>query len=156
MREQIEQRLFLLVVTAAGLAAADLTVKIAVSTPAWDFHRRSHAWVALSLALLVGALLLTRLPSRAVAIAAGVMSGGVLGNLISARWHDNRVPNPLVLGDGAGGVAFNLADVFALVGILLLTVSLCAVTIRHRARLIPPHRWVVRALRRRESRARMK
>ncbi len=119
-----------------------------MSTPPWDFHQRSHAWVALSLALLVGALLLTRLPSRAVAIAAGVMSGGVLGNLISARWNGNRVPNPILIGDRASGVAFNLADVFALVGILLLTVSLCAVTIQHRDRLIPPHRWA-RAVRRR-------
>jgi uncharacterized membrane protein YkvI len=149
MREQIEERLLLLVLTAGALAAADLAVKSAVSTPPWDFHQRSQAWVALSLALLVAALLLTRLPSRAVAIAAGVMSGGVLGNLISARWHGNRVPNPLVIGDAAGGIAFNLADVFALVGIVLLTASLCAVAIRHRDRLIPPRRWVARALRRR-------
>lgn len=146
--EGSEERLFLLVATAAGLAAADLAVKVAVSTPPWDFHQRSHAWVALSLALLIGALLLTRLPSRAVAIAAGVMSGGVLGNLISARWDGNRVPNPIMIGDRASGVAFNLADVFVLVGILLLTVSLCAVTIQHRDRLIPPHRWP-RALRQR-------
>jgi lipoprotein signal peptidase len=69
------------------------------------------------------------------------MSGGVLGNLISARWDGNRVPNPLMIGDRESGIAFNLADVFVLAGILLLTASLCAVTIQHRDRLIPPHRW---------------
>ena len=78
------------------------------------------------------------------------MSGGVAGNLLSARANDNRVPNPLVIGDYTNGIAFNAADVFILVGNLLLMVSLMAVTIRHRDRLIPPRRWKA-ALRRRSS-----
>jgi lipoprotein signal peptidase len=65
----------------------------------------------------------------------------VLGNLLSARANDNRVPNPLVLGDYTNGIAFNAADVFILTGNLLLMFSLMVVTIQHRERLIPPRRW---------------
>ena len=53
-----------------------------------------------------------------------------------------------MLGDNLTGIAFNAADVFILVGNLVLMVSLMVVTIRHRDRLIPPRRWKA-ALRRR-------
>jgi hypothetical protein len=147
-RDQIAARLLLIAVPAAALAAVDLTVKATHSIPPWYLHQRTNAWVALSIALLVGVLELARIPSRTVALAAGVMSGGVLGNLLSARWNDNRVPNPLRLGDGVSVIAFNLADVWFLVGNLMLMASLMIVTIRHRDRLIPPREWE-RALRRR-------
>jgi len=148
MSERMSERLFLLVVLAAGLAAADLLVKLTVATPPWHFHPRSDSWVVLSVAVLVAALLLTLVPSRLVAVAAGVMCGGVLGNLLSALFDGNRVPNPLHVGDATGGVAFNLADVFFLAGNLLLMLALMAVTIRNRRRLIPPRAWE-RALRER-------
>ena len=67
------------------LVAVDQVVKATVSTPLWAFHHRSYGWVALSIAVLVGACFLTLVPSRAVAVAAGVMSAGAIGNLISAR-----------------------------------------------------------------------
>jgi lipoprotein signal peptidase len=136
------------VVPAAGLAAADLIVKATMVTPPWHFHTRSNSWVLLSVALLVAALLLSFVPSRVVAVAAGVMSGGVLGNLLSASLDGNRVPNPLQIGDATGGIAFNLADVFFLGGNVLLTVALMALTIQHRGSLIPPRAWE-RALRQR-------
>jgi hypothetical protein len=99
LRQQITERLFLLSVAAAVLMAADLAVKATVPTSPWHFHQRSNAWEVLCVVLLFGALALARIPSRAVAIGAGVMSGGVAGNLLSARANDNRVPNPLVVGD---------------------------------------------------------
>jgi len=137
----MSERFFLLVVPAAGLAAADLLVKLTVVTPPWHFHSRSNAWVLLSVAVLVAALLLMFVPSRLVAVAAGVMSGGVLGNLLSALFDGNKVPNPLLLGDTTNGVAFNLADVFFLTGNLLLMLALMAVTIQKRRQLIPPRAW---------------
>lgn len=149
-RQQIAERLFLVSAAAAVLMAADLAVKATVPTTPWHFHQRSNAWEVLCVVLLLGALALARIPSRGVAIGAGVMSGGVAGNLLSARANDNRVPNPLVIGDYMTGIAFNAADVFILVGNLLLMVSLMAVTIRNRDRLIPPRRWKA-ALRRRFS-----
>src|SRR5438552_4037721 len=94
----LPERLLLVVVPAGLLAAADLTMKATVATRMWDFHQRSGGWVALSAVLLVGALALTFVPSRAVALSAGVMSGGVVGNLVSARVDGNRVPNPIMIG----------------------------------------------------------
>jgi hypothetical protein len=148
MRARWSERLFLVIVPTAGLAAADLLVKLTVATPPWHFHTRSHAWALLSVALLVAALLLTLVPSRLVAIAAGLMGGGVLGNLLSALFDGNQVPNPLQFGDATGGVAFNLADVFFLGGNALLTIALMVVTIQNRERLVPPRAYA-KALRQR-------
>jgi Signal peptidase (SPase) II len=100
-----------------------------------------RGWVALSIAVLVGALFLTLVPSRAVAVAAGVMSAGAIGNLISARLDGNWVPNPLVIGDYQRGIAFNLADVFFLVGNMLLMTALIVMLVRRRDRLAPPRAW---------------
>jgi Signal peptidase (SPase) II len=141
VRKQRSERLLLMVVPAVLLAAADLVVKASVASLPWDVHQRSTAWVALSLFVLVALLALAFVPSRGVAVAAGVMMGGVLGNLISARLDGNRVPNPLLLGDHVNGIAFNLADVFVLSGNVLLVVTLMVVTIRNRHRLIPPRAW---------------
>ena len=132
-------------VAASLLASVDLIMKLTLPTPEWAFHQRSGAWAALSVILLVGAAALARVPSRAVAVAAGVMSGGVLGNLVSALWDGFLVPNPLVVGNQIDGIAFNFADVTFSVGNLILMVALMGVTIRHRDRLIPPRR-LVRAL----------
>jgi lipoprotein signal peptidase len=139
-------RLWLVLVPALALAAIDLVVKALVPTSAWDFHQRSHAWSVFALVLLAVLLLFAILPSRLVAAAAGVVAGGVIGNVFSAYRHDGRVPNPLV----AGSVAFNCADLFILLGVPLLMVALARVTVRYRDRidrLIPPRRWEM-ALRR--------
>ena len=141
------RRLPLVLVPALVLAVVDLAVKAIVRTHALDFHQRSHGWSLVMLALLAVVLLLVVLPSRLVAVAAGIVAGGALGNLVSAARHDGRVPNPLVVGT----IAFNLADIFVLVGIPLFVVALVRVTIGHRERidrLIPPRRWEL-ALRRR-------
>jgi hypothetical protein len=125
-------RLFLIVAPAAVLASVDLVVKLKVPTELWAYHRRSDAWVALSVALLFAASSLAFVRSRAVAIAAGVMCGGVIGNLVSARADGNWVPNPLVIADYGRLIAFNLADVFFVVGELLLMATLMVVAMRNR------------------------
>jgi lipoprotein signal peptidase len=102
-------------------------------------HARSQLWVALSIAVLAGSVALSMLPSRFVAVASGVLAGGVLGNLVWARWHNGVVANPFVVTSGATEVAFNLADVFVLAGILLEMAALIVLTIRYR-HLLPPGR----------------
>jgi lipoprotein signal peptidase len=139
---RVSERLLLLVAPAAALASVDLIVKASVPTASWAFHHRSGAWVALCIALLVGSAFLCVVPSVAVALAGGVMSAGVIGNLVSARADGNWVPNPLVVSDGRFTVAFNLADVFFLIGNLLLMTALMAEVVRHRQRLARTHRRV--------------
>ena len=134
-------RLLLISVAAAVLASADLVVKATVRTDGWAFHHRSDTWLALCVVLLVGTFSLALVPSRAVALAAGVLSGGVIGNFVSAWAHGNRVPNPLVIGGYGRDLAFNLADVWVLVGNLLLTSALIVLTVRNRHRLAPPRAW---------------
>jgi hypothetical protein len=126
--------------TAAALAAADLSVKAALG--AGLAHDRSTGWAAVSLGLLVAALLVTRLPSRLLALAAGVFAGGVAGNLVSAVTHHDVVPNPFTLGD----VAFNLADVFVLAGLCLGVVATMRLAVRYR-HLLPQHTIPVRMAR---------
>jgi len=135
-------------VLATVLAAADLWQKASTPTPPWAFHARSTAWVALSLALLGGVLALTRVPSFTVAVSAGILAGGVAGNLVSGALHHLAVPDPIVIATGSGVAAFNLADVFVLTGIVSLTAALMAAAIRHRDSLRPPRDWE-RPLRRR-------
>ena len=140
-------RLLLALVLAITLAVIDLIVKAIVPTRAWDFHQRSHTWSLLAVGLLLVVVALVVLPSRLVAVSAGVVAGGILGNVVSAHRHGGSVPNPLVIGT----TALNLADVLVLTGAPVLIVALARVTIRHRDRidrLIPPRRWEL-ALRRR-------
>jgi uncharacterized membrane protein len=142
----VRLRLPLLIVPTVGLAATDLLVKDIVATRSWDYHQRSHGWSLAAVSLLAIVLALIVLRSRLVALSAGIVAGGILGNLVSAHGHGGEVANPLILGS----VAFNLADVFVLAGIPLLVVALVRVAIKNQDlidRLIPPRRWEI-ALRR--------
>jgi type III secretory pathway component EscV len=144
MQEEMLLRLTLVLTPAVVLTAVDLAMNAAFPTRMWDFHERSQLWSALTAALVVVLFLLAVLPSLLVAASAGVVAGGVLGNLISAREHGGRVPNPIVVGS----VALNVADIVVLAGVPLLVFALARVSIRHRDSLIPPRRWEA-ALRRR-------
>jgi hypothetical protein len=135
------ERLLLIAGPAVLLASVDLVVKAKVPTESWAYHHRSHAWVVLSVVVLFGAFSLALVRSRAVAVAAGVMGGGVIGNLVSARADGNWVPNPLVIGNYQVGLAFNLADVFFLFGNMLLMAALIVIIVQRRDRLAPPRAW---------------
>ena len=131
-------RAFLLLGIAAPLAAVDLAHKTAAETPYWGYHVRSGAWIALAVLVFTGCLLLVRIPALAVAGSAGVLAGGVAGNAVSAVRWDAGIPNPLVVDREHYAIAFNLADVFTLCGILLLMLTLMVVTVRYRQLLLPP------------------
>jgi lipoprotein signal peptidase len=129
------ERLLALLMIATTLAAVDQWVKVFVSTPVWAVHHRSDAWFVGSCAIIIAILPLTRLPSRGVAVAAGVFAGGVLGNLISAGSDGLSVPNPIIIMHGMGGIAFNPADTFILAGNLALMTTLICVCVRYREEL---------------------
>jgi lipoprotein signal peptidase len=136
---------------AAALAAVDLAHKALAETPEWAYHGRTAEWYALTAAVVVGCVSLARIPSLAVAAAAGVLAGGAAGNALSGVASRRGVPNPIVVVGDRHVVAFNLADVFTVGGIALLVVVLATVSIRNRHRLLPPRRlW--RALRARVRR----
>jgi hypothetical protein len=134
-------RIGIMLGVALPLAAADLFVKASEPTEAWAYHQRSLGWLLLSLSLVAGMVVITRIPSMLVAPAAGVLAGGLLGNSLSAAWNGMEVPNPLVFVGDRGVIAFNLADVWALVGIFMLVLAISAWLIRNRA-LIPAPREV--------------
>jgi thiosulfate reductase cytochrome b subunit len=134
MRERTV-RLVRMWVIAGSLAAFDLWVNAFLPTPEWAYHHRSAVWAITCTVLLVAIVPLTKLPSNAVTLGAGFLSGGVLGNLISGAADHLTVPNPLMIGTSTGGIAFNFADAFILIGNLILMVSLSVFVIRHRREL---------------------
>lgn len=139
------RRAALLLSVAVPLAGADLLHKALGTTPHWAYHPRGAAWIALSAAVVLACLALSRVPSLGVAAAAGLLAAGAAGNGIAAVAWERGIPNPIVWESSSHLAAFNLADVFTLTGIVLLTVLLCSLTIRNRRRLLAP-RTVARML----------
>ena len=66
---------------------------------------------------------------------------GAVGNGVAAIVWERGIPNPIVMDIGQAVIAFNLADIFTLVGVLLLMVELSSVTIRNRNQLLPPRQF---------------
>jgi hypothetical protein len=137
---------------ALPLAAADLVWKHVATTPSWAYHARGVGWLVLSVVLMAAALAAASFSSLLVAVAAGVMVGGVLGNVLSATWNGLVVPDPIIVLSPHAVIAFNLADVFASTGILALTGALAAALLRNRHVL--PTRQEARAALQRASRGR--
>ena len=127
----------MLVLTAVVCMTIDLMHKTAVTAEL--YHPRSP-FVALILAALVAALIVVvpRLPSNAAAIGAGIVCGGALGNLISIFAWSQGVPDPLMIVSETHVFAFNLADVFALIGDVVLLSAAILYGLRQRARLREP------------------
>lgn len=114
------------------LTAADLAQK--AREPVYG-HPRGPGYVVVAalLALFVIAFV-PRVPSQALSVAGGVAAAGALGNLVSAVVWRGGVPNPIVLGD----VAFNIADVCAVVGAASLVLGAALFALTHPALLREP------------------
>jgi lipoprotein signal peptidase len=115
----MQTRRAILVSVAVVCAAIDLTHKSL--SDAEIYHARTP-YVTLVMGALIAALviLVPRLPSSVAAVGAGVACGGALGNLVSLLAWANGVPDPIVVAGATHGLAFNLADVFAVSGDSLL------------------------------------
>jgi lipoprotein signal peptidase len=102
-----------------------------------DFHHDRTPFAAFVMVALVAGLVLLvpRIPSHAAALGAGIACGGALGNFVSLLAWSQGVPDPLVLVGATYGVAFNLADVFALGGDAVLLSAAAVHGMRNRGRL---------------------
>jgi lipoprotein signal peptidase len=76
-----------------------------------------------------------RLQSSAAAFGAGVACGGALGNLVSLLAWTRGVPDPFVVVGATHGLAFNLADVFAVGGDAVLLSAVVLHGMQRRAAL---------------------
>src|SRR5919108_5400523 len=134
MLRTVKLRRVLLLATAAALAAIDLTHKVLHSA---EFHHARGWFAAFVMLALIAALvvLVPRLPSNAAAVGAGVACGGALGNLVSLLAWTQGVPDPLVVVGSTHGVAFNLADLFAVAGDGVLLSAVVVHGVRRRAEL---------------------
>ena len=124
----------LLVLTACACAASDIGYKLGTRA---DYHHVRSPAAALAMAVFVVALvaLVPRFPSRTAQVGAGIAAGGALGNLVSVLAWSQGVPDPIVWEGATRGVAFNLADVFALLGDALLLSAVAVYALRHRGEL---------------------
>jgi lipoprotein signal peptidase len=133
----VHARRILLICTALVFATIDLVHK---SLSYAEFHHARTPYVTLVMGALIVALvvLVPRLPSNAAAIGAGIACGGALGNLVSLLAWSQGVPDPLVVTGATHGLAFNLADVFAVGGDSILLSVVILLGLRRRAALREP------------------
>jgi hypothetical protein len=130
-------RRLLAATVAAVCAAIDLGLKAGLEASL--HHPRPISVVLLTVALAVALIaLVPRLPSRTASFAAGLGAGGAAGNAIAAMAWSGGVPDPLTFTLGGAGLAFNLADVLALAGTLMLLAAAAAYVIRHPGSLREP------------------
>ncbi len=64
----------------------------------------------------------------------------MLGNALSAAWNDLEVPNPIIVTEGRAVIAFNLADVWVMGGLLALFSVIAVWLVRNREALPQPRR----------------
>ena len=105
-----------------------------------EFHHARTPYVAIVIGTLVAALviLVPRLPSNVAAVGAGVACGGALGNLVSLLAWAHGVPDPFVVAGATHGLAFNLADLFAVGGDSLLLSAVVLLGLQRRSALRQP------------------
>jgi lipoprotein signal peptidase len=126
-----------LVCTALLCASIDLLHKSSTNA---EFHHARTPYVTLVMGALIVALVLLvpRLPSNVAAFGAGVACGGALGNLISLLAWSQGVPDPFVVTGATHGLAFNLADLFAVAGDAMLLSAVVLLGLQRRTALREP------------------
>jgi lipoprotein signal peptidase len=119
--------------TAVSFASVDLLHKGFAAT---QYHHSRTPFTALVIGGVIVALvtLVPRVSSNVAAVGAGIACGGALGNLVSLLAWRQGVPDPLVIGRTTG-IAFNLADLFALSGDVILLSAVAVHGVRHRHEL---------------------
>ena len=130
MLRHVNVRRAVLAGTAVSFASVDLLHK---SFAAAQYHHSRTPLTAVVIGAVIVALFtfVPRVSSNVAAVGAGIACGGALGNLVSLLAWRQGVPDPLVIGRTTG-IAFNLADLFALFGDMLLLSAVALHGMRHR------------------------
>ena len=121
-----------LVLGGAALAGVDLALK-ALDPVARDPRSLGFIVVAAGIAAAI-VVFVPRIPSRALAAAGAVAAAGAAANALSAVLWSGGVPNPIL----AGGIAFNVADLYAVGGATALIGGAIVFAIRNPALLRQP------------------
>jgi lipoprotein signal peptidase len=133
----VQARRALLVCTALAFATIDLVHK-SLSHAAFHHARTPYATIVMGALIAALVVLVPRLPSNVAAVGAGIACGGALGNLVSLLAWTQGVPDPFVVAGATHGLAFNLADVFAVGGDSLLLSVVILLGLQRRAALRQP------------------
>jgi lipoprotein signal peptidase len=130
----VQNRRVILVCTAIVCATIDLVHKALTYA---EFHHARTPYVTIVMGALIAALvvLVPRLPSTLAAVGAGIACGGALGNLVSLLAWSQGVPDPFVVAGATHGLAFNLADLFAVSGDSVLLSVVLLLGLQRRAAL---------------------
>ena len=130
----MQNRRVILVCTAIVCATIDLVHKALTYA---EFHHARTPYVTIVMGALIAALvvLVPRLPSTLAAVGAGIACGGALGNLVSLLAWSQGVPDPFVVAGATHGLAFNLADLFAVSGDSVLLSVVLLLGLQRRAAL---------------------
>jgi lipoprotein signal peptidase len=124
----------LAIAASAALVVLAVTLVHEVLTPTPFHHVRAPGVLVLAAAIAAALLVLApRVPSRGVALGAGIAAGGALGTLVSGiAW--NGVPDPFV----HGGIAFNVSDLAIALGDALMVFAVLLYAWTHRRELRQP------------------
>jgi hypothetical protein len=126
----------------AGLIAAivlvtDLATKALIDTPFWGIHHRTLRWEEMSLIPITACIVLMLLPR--IWWAAGIIMGGLLGNVLDVVASGGGGHNPFVVGWGDTQMGYNVADLSLVSGVLLgVLVGLYSIPAMARWRHPPP------------------
>jgi lipoprotein signal peptidase len=133
----MQMRRAIIICSAVVFAAIDLVHKALTNA---EFHHARTPYVTLVMGALIVSLvvLVPRLPSNVAAVGAGIACGGALGNLVSLLAWAQGVPDPFVIVGATHGLAFNLADLFAVGGDSLLLSVVVLLGLQRRAALREP------------------
>lgn len=134
----LEARL-LLIWIAFWIASTDLVVKLVEPTEPGLYHRRTTFELLVILAISAATIYFVPLArSLPVAVGAGFMVGGGIGNALSIAVFSPGVPNPFTFSRGDWTIAFNLADLGVAIGFLLMATGIWSLTRERRQELREP------------------
>ena len=129
----------MLITIAAWVGLCDLAVKLIEPTETGLYHKRTYFELVVILAVSATTVFVIPLASsRMIAVGAGLMVGGGIGNALSIAVFPLGVPNPFVIAHGDWTIAFNLADVSVGIGFVLMTAGVWILAARRRHELHEP------------------